>query len=180
MFTAVLCYLHQQQQKEQTGSTSVYLKLSWKSRLLAREPVYSWLHFCNSVCNCQEVYMISPLLQIRRFFQPNNTDTFLISPWKHMVWFSLEAPPWGTSNDYPQHMFSWRNKKKITWIPPLIWNLNLPPKKLGWSDGVFQKHISINQPLSLKPITNWWIVWMKKCLGKTATPVWCGMDVINV
>ena len=26
----------------------------------------------------------------------------------------------GASNEYPQHMFSWRNKKNIMWIPPLI------------------------------------------------------------
>ena len=26
----------------------------------------------------------------------------------------------GTSNEYPQHMLSWRNKKNIMWIPPLI------------------------------------------------------------
>ena len=27
--------------------------------------------------------------------------------------FSLEAPHQGTSNEYPQHMFSWKNKKNI-------------------------------------------------------------------
>ena len=27
---------------------------------------------------------------------------------------SLEVPQWGASNEYPQHMFSWRNKKDIT------------------------------------------------------------------
>ena len=32
--------------------------------------------------------------------------------------YSLEAPRWGTSNEYRQHMFSWRNKKNIMWIPP--------------------------------------------------------------
>ena len=26
--------------------------------------------------------------------------------------YSLEAPQWGTSNEYPQYMFSSRNKKK--------------------------------------------------------------------
>ena len=25
--------------------------------------------------------------------------------------YSLEAPHWGASNEYPQHLFSWRNKK---------------------------------------------------------------------
>ena len=28
-----------------------------------------------------------------------------------MLWYSLEAPCWGTSDEYSQHMFSWRNKK---------------------------------------------------------------------
>ena len=37
---------------------------------------------------------------------------FLISPRKHMLWYSLEMPRRGASNEYPQHMFSWRNKKK--------------------------------------------------------------------
>ena len=36
--------------------------------------------------------------------------------------YSLEAPCWGASNEYPQHMFSWRNKKSILGIPPLIWS----------------------------------------------------------
>ena len=34
--------------------------------------------------------------------------------------YSLEVPQWGASNEYPQHMFSLRNKKNIMWIPPLI------------------------------------------------------------
>ena len=34
--------------------------------------------------------------------------------------YSLEAPQLGTSNEYPQHMFSWRNKKNIYRIPSLI------------------------------------------------------------
>ena len=36
-----------------------------------------------------------------------------------MLWYSLEAPRRGTSNEYPQHMFSWRNKKIFTGYPPL-------------------------------------------------------------
>ena len=34
--------------------------------------------------------------------------------------YSLEVPWRGASNEYPQHMFSSRNKKNIMWIPPLI------------------------------------------------------------
>ena len=37
-----------------------------------------------------------------------------------MLWYSLEAPRRGASNEYPQHMFLWRNKKNIMWIPPLV------------------------------------------------------------
>ena len=46
------------------------------------------------------------------FFQPKSIDIFLISPGKHMLWYSLEVPHQGASNKYPQQMFSWRNKKK--------------------------------------------------------------------
>ena len=31
-----------------------------------------------------------------------------------MLWYSLEAPPRGASNEYPQHMFLLRNKKDIS------------------------------------------------------------------
>ena len=34
--------------------------------------------------------------------------------------YALEAPRRGTSNEYPQHIYSSRNKKAIMWIPPLI------------------------------------------------------------
>ena len=36
--------------------------------------------------------------------------------------YSLEVPRRGASNEYPQHMFSWRNKKTIYRISPLIWS----------------------------------------------------------
>ena len=43
-------------------------------------------------------------------------NIFLISPRKHMLWVligSASPPRRGASNEYPQHMFSWRNKKNI-------------------------------------------------------------------
>ena len=46
----------------------------------------------------------------RLFFQSKSIDIFLISGQKHMLWV-LEAPHRGASNEYPQHMFSSRNKK---------------------------------------------------------------------
>ena len=51
---------------------------------------------------------------------------FLISPQKHSLWYSLEVPHWGFSNEYPQHMFLWTNKKYINnfWLKKncLIWS----------------------------------------------------------
>ena len=35
--------------------------------------------------------------------------------------YSLEAPQWGASNEYPQYMFTRRNKENIFLIPPLNW-----------------------------------------------------------
>ena len=34
--------------------------------------------------------------------------------------YTLEGPQAGASNEYPQHMFSWRNKKKILFCYPLL------------------------------------------------------------
>ena len=47
--------------------------------------------------------------------------------------YSLEAPRWGTSNEYPQHMFLERNKKNIMWIPPLSCSYAFIPKFLKWT-----------------------------------------------
>ena len=39
-----------------------------------------------------------------------------------MLWYSLEVPHWGASNEYPQHMFSWRNKKNWHLDTPRVWS----------------------------------------------------------
>ena len=44
---------------------------------------------------------------------------FLFLDRKRCCGYSLEVPPWGISNEYPQHMFSSKNKS-IMWIPSLI------------------------------------------------------------
>ena len=38
-------------------------------------------------------------------------NIFLISQRKHMLWALLEAPLWGASNEYPQHIFHWEIRK---------------------------------------------------------------------
>ena len=54
------------------------------------------------------------------FFQPQIFNIFLNFLQKHRLWYSLEVPQWGTSNEYQQHMFCWRNKKNIMWISTLV------------------------------------------------------------
>ena len=63
------------------------------------------------------VWSWSTLLFVRCFSQSKSVDIFLI--FLHEIiccGHSLEAPLWGASNEYPQHMFSWGDKRKIsTW-----------------------------------------------------------------
>ena len=47
---------------------------------------------------------------------------------KHMLWYSLEGPHWGTSNEYPQHMVSWKIKKK--YFPDTLFS---SPERSGWA-----------------------------------------------
>ena len=46
--------------------------------------------------------------------------------------YSLEVPQQGTSNEYPQHMFPWRNKTNINtfWLKKkcLLWNCETETK----------------------------------------------------
>ena len=47
------------------------------------------------------------------------TNILIISAQKYMLWYSLEAPRRGASNEYQQHIFSCRNKKNMysgTWM----------------------------------------------------------------
>ena len=75
-------------------------------------------------------------------------NIFLISPQKHMLWYSLEAPQWSASNEYPQHMFSWRNKKDIS-----IFRMKKAPYLLLWS--LYVCHDVENVFVTRKPIGNW-------------------------
>ena len=55
------------------------------------------------------------------FFKSKIIGIFLIFPQKHICYeYSIEAPHQDASIEYPQHTFSWRNKKNIYLIPTLI------------------------------------------------------------
>ena len=54
------------------------------------------------------------------FFSPKVLIFFMLLHKSICCRYSLEAPRRGASNEYPQHMFSWRNKKNIYGIPSII------------------------------------------------------------
>ena len=53
----------------------------------------------------ENIFPISPLKKQKQQQQKKNNN--------NMLWYSLEAPQWGASNEYPQHIFSRRNKQNI-------------------------------------------------------------------
>ena len=54
-----------------------------------------------------------------------DTCFFLFLYWNICCGYSLEVPQWGTFNEYPQHIFLWRNKKNIN----TLWFKNEKKKK---------------------------------------------------
>ena len=57
----------------------------------------------------------------RCFFQSKKYINFFLFLHKNICCgYSLEVPQWGTSNEYPQHMFSWRNKENVYLIHLVI------------------------------------------------------------
>ena len=98
--------------------------------------IYFFLNSANLICRGTYIskYFRDPLdFKIARV---DCTSISLISPWKHLLWCSLEAPHWGASNEYSQHMFSWRNKKKyyVMTPPPLLSNQTVNGQWRPWSD----------------------------------------------
>ena len=59
-------------------------------------------------------------LQIRVFFVSTKKSYFSYFSTKMWCEYPLEVPHRGTSNEYPQHTFSWRNKKIFIWL--LLWS----------------------------------------------------------
>ena len=57
-----------------------------------------------------------------------------ISPWKHMLWYSLEAPQRGASNKYHNVCFQWEIRKQFTWYPLLSTHSYSGAMTMLWSD----------------------------------------------
>ena len=63
------------------------------------------------LCQLAGSYNIAPDMVL--FFFNQKVLTFFLFLHENICFrYSLEAPCQGASNEYPQHMFSWRNKKK--------------------------------------------------------------------
>ena len=79
---------------------------------------------CTWVCVCKIYPKYLDRLYIALvkalFFNPKVLIFFLFLHENICCGYSLETPRWGASNEYPQHTFSWRNKKNIYQIPSLI------------------------------------------------------------
>ena len=106
----------------------------------------SGLKLCFRIINLVNFFTLWP------FFSPKLLIFFLFLHESICCWYSLEAPNGGASNEYPQYMFLWRNKKNghallisthnrcfygeiikkcIILIPPLTWN---PSKQAFWEN----------------------------------------------
>ena len=56
-----------------------------------------------------QIYRKFHLQKTEKFQMTNSIFSYFCS--KHRLWYSLEPPPRGGSNEYPQSMFWGRNKK---------------------------------------------------------------------
>ena len=63
-----------------------------------------------------------PIFRYRGPFKRKVSIVFLFLHKSIYCGYSLEAPRWGASNEYPQCMLSWRNKKVIMSISRLTWS----------------------------------------------------------
>ena len=64
--------------------------------------------------NC--CFVTQSSVHIRCFFFNQKLLIYFVFLYKNILYgSSLDAPHWGASNEYSQHMFSWRNKKIFSW-----------------------------------------------------------------
>ena len=81
----------------------------------------------------QQQSMFEPYPQLQRrcslFFFDQNCWYFHFSTKMYVVGYSLEMPCFGASNEYSQHVFSWKNKKNLFLIPTLVWSYAYAPDK---------------------------------------------------
>ena len=102
------------------------LKVKWnyrKSPVRIIFPAQLKRQSTQQCCQCfDSSHLSSAHFTFRRaFFNPKVLIFFLFLHKNICCGYSLEVPWRGASNENPQHMFSWRNKKNIYRIPSLIY-----------------------------------------------------------
>ena len=62
-----------------------------------------------------QIFCVECIAGVKVILRPKSIDSFLFfSPGKCMLWvLIIEAPHQGASDEYPQLMLSWRNKRNI-------------------------------------------------------------------
>ena len=94
-----------------------FLKIPQKTLLKSAKFYENWQNFMNQTvkkrlyCYCCQ-YSTSACIDPDKW-KCIHILVFLFLHINICCCYSLEAPWWGTSNEYPYHMFSWRIKKNI-------------------------------------------------------------------
>ena len=115
---------------------------------------YSWLVIFKGLSEHFKMLFLTHSTRYGTFFKWKVLIVFLFLHENVWCGYSLEAHWWGASNEYPQHMFSSRNKKNVIWIPPLIWHYAVPQHI--WFAELRKKYIE--QPY----FTNKYVIWLLK------------------
>ena len=89
--------------------------------LVLQADFYSSLVECWPVMQTAHLRSLAAALVISyTFVNQKRLIVLLISLQNEFCWYLLEAPCLGASNEYPQHMYTWRNKKNNYLIPLFI------------------------------------------------------------
>ena len=104
-----LCFLAQ---KMDPGTTTSHKQFYFPSNRTAQSD--KSLHWPFIHVESLEIVKYIALDKMLFCFQFKSLDFFLFLHDNICCGYSLEAPQRGASNKYPQHMFSWRNKKIFT------------------------------------------------------------------
>ena len=79
---------------------------------------FLFLLFCTKCISFMKYFQISCIAAVKVHFPAKNLIFFLFLHENTCCGYSFEVPHQGTSNEYPQHMFLWRNKKKYLSVTP--------------------------------------------------------------
>ena len=89
-----------------------------------KKEILTNLYICHlpiSTCSRQQVGLLKLYIPLDKFFFLNQIVLDIFFLHKNIYCgYSLEVPHWGTSNEYPQCMFSWWNRKNIYLATALI------------------------------------------------------------